>query len=122
MNLNFIYFLQMDAQEEALMEHTFKFSHMFKRQNRSRSQGSFNENQDDKEISKSLLDAFMNEEYEVKQVVTDNMKIKDFLFSLGCYPGEKITVVSRIANQYVIVIKDARYSIDRQLARCIIVA
>jgi ferrous iron transport protein A len=70
----------------------------------------------------SLVKATLNTEYTIKSVETNNDDVKSFLFSLGFYEGEKITVISAITNQYVVVIKDARYSIDTELAMCISVA
>lgn len=69
----------------------------------------------------SLVRAELNKEYTVKSIETNNDEIRDFLFTLGCYEGEHITMISIMANQHVIVIKDARYSIDTELAACIIV-
>lgn len=68
-----------------------------------------------------LTSAKINREYTVKAVETNNSEVQDFLFTLGCYAGEAITVVSILADQYVVVVKDARYSIDRDLAECIVV-
>lgn len=66
-----------------------------------------------------LSDAELNTAYMVKQIETEDGDIKDFLFSLGCYSGEKITVISKLAGQIVVSIKDGRYSIDSDLASCI---
>ncbi len=44
-------------------------------------------------------------------------KIKKFLFSLGCYEGQEITLVSILAGNYVINIKDSRYAIDKKMAK-----
>ena len=60
-------------------------------------------------------------EYTIKQIRTDDEELDAFLFSLGCYSGETITVVSRRKKTCVVSIKDARYSIDSQLAEAIIV-
>lgn len=67
----------------------------------------------------TVAGANINQEYIIKAIETNNQEIKDFLFTLGCYEGETITVISVIANQYIVVVKDARYSIDRRLASCI---
>lgn len=74
---------------------------------------------EEKSLQGSLAMAQTNHEYEVQSIETENEEMKNFLFTLGCYEGEKITLISRIADQYVIVIKDARYSIDKNLANCI---
>lgn len=58
-------------------------------------------------------------EYIIKSIVTDDDELDDFLFSLGCYSGEPITVVSHKKGGCVVAIKDSRYSIDRQLAEAI---
>lgn len=58
-------------------------------------------------------------DYVVKDILAEDEELKSFLFSLGCYSGEKITVVSRTKNSYVLSIKDARYNIDAELARAI---
>lgn len=67
----------------------------------------------------ALTKARMNTEYTIKTVETNNNEVQDFLFTLGCYEGETITVISILAEQYVVVVKDARYSIDKDLAECI---
>ena len=67
----------------------------------------------------NLLDAQLGEEYIIKSVVTDDEEMDAFLFSLGCYSGEPITVVSRKRKGCVVSIKDGRYSIDDQLASVI---
>ena len=61
-------------------------------------------------------------EYIIQRIETDDEELDAFLFSLGCYSGEPITVVSRKKNSCVVSIKDARYSIDNQLADAIVVA
>lgn len=60
-------------------------------------------------------------EYIIQDIVTEDEELDSFLFSLGCYIGEKITVVSRKKNNCVVSIKDSRYNIDCQLAEAIIV-
>lgn len=67
----------------------------------------------------TLLDAQLGEEYIVKEIVTDDEELDAFLFSLGCYTGEPITVVSRKKGGCVVSIKDGRYNIDNQLAEAI---
>ncbi len=69
----------------------------------------------------TLKDAIEGQEYIIKDLVTDDEELEDFLFSLGCYSGEAITVVSRKRGTCVVSIKDARYSIDNQLADAIII-
>lgn len=67
----------------------------------------------------TLLDVNEGEEYIVKDIVTDDEELDAFLFSLGCYSGEPITVVSRKKNSCVVSIKDGRYNIDNELAEAI---
>ena len=69
----------------------------------------------------NLMDANLGEEYIIKDIVTDDEELNSFLFSLGCYSGEPITVVSRIKGGCVVSIKDARYNIDNELAKAICV-
>lgn len=73
----------------------------------------------DDEMTLDLAD--INNDYVVKGVATNSSDIRDFLFTLGCYEGETITLISILAGQYVIVVKDARYSINQELAECILV-
>ncbi|MBQ2803006.1 MAG: ferrous iron transport protein A [Lachnospiraceae bacterium] len=67
----------------------------------------------------NLLDATVGEEYIIKDIVTDDEELNSFLFSLGCYSGEPITVISHVKGGCVVSIKDARYSIDNALAEAI---
>ena len=60
-------------------------------------------------------------EYIVKWIETDDEELDAFLFSLGCYSGEPVTVVSRRRGSCTISIKDGRYNIDEQLAEAIVV-
>lgn len=67
----------------------------------------------------NLLEANVGEEYIVKDIVTDDEELNAFLFSLGCYSGEPVTVVTRLKSGCVISVKDARYNIDNDLAEAI---
>ena len=67
----------------------------------------------------NLTQAVEGIEYVIKAVEVEDEELKSFLFSLGCYEGETITVVSRRKKTCVVSIKDARYSIDNQLAEAI---
>ena len=67
----------------------------------------------------TLAEANVGEEYIIKDIVTDDEELNSFLFSLGCYSGEPITVVSRKKRNCVVAIKDARYNIDTELAEAI---
>ncbi len=66
-----------------------------------------------------LTTAVEGKEYIVKDIITDDEELDAFLFSLGCYSGEPITVVSRKKKTCVVSIKDSRYSIDSALAAAI---
>ena len=67
----------------------------------------------------NLIDANVGEEYIIKDIITDDEELNSFLFSLGCYSGEPITVIARKKSGCVVSIKDARYSIDNDLAAAI---
>lgn len=67
----------------------------------------------------NLVDVNVGEVCIIKDIVTEDEELKSFLFSLGCYSGEPITVVERRKNGCVVSIKDARYSIDNELAQAI---
>jgi len=67
----------------------------------------------------TLVDANIGEEYIIKNIATDDEELNSFLFSLGCYSGEPITVVSRKKRNCTVSIKDARYNIDNDLAAAI---
>ena len=69
----------------------------------------------------NLAKAVEGKEYIIRDVDTDDEEMRAFLFSLGCYSGEPITVVSRRRSGCVVSIKDARDNIDMQLAEAIIV-
>ena len=65
--------------------------------------------------------AEIGKEYVIQGIKTDDEELNSFLFSLGCYSGEKVTVISRRKGGCVVAFKDARYSIDKFLAEAIIV-
>ncbi len=67
----------------------------------------------------NLNNAELGKEYVIQNIETDDEELDAFLFSLGCYSGENITVVSRRKSGCVVSIKEARYSIDAQLAAAI---
>lgn len=69
----------------------------------------------------NLMDAQIGQEYIIRAIETDDEELNAFLFSLGCYSGEPITVVSRKRQNCVVAIKDGRYNIDRQLAEAILI-
>ena len=67
----------------------------------------------------SLFIAELGREYTVQNIHTNDEELNAFLFSLGCYSGEPITVISRRRKSCVVSIKDGRYNIDKQLAEAI---
>lgn len=67
----------------------------------------------------TLKDAELGKIYTVSKIETDDEELNSFLFTLGCYSGEKIVVVSKISGNYVVSIKDGRYNIDNDLAETI---
>ncbi len=67
----------------------------------------------------NLAIAEVGKDYIIQRIDTDDEELNAFLFSLGCYAGEAITVVSRRKNSCVVSIKDGRYNIDMQLAEAI---
>ncbi len=68
-----------------------------------------------------LSTAELEKEYIIQRIETDDEELNSFLFSLGCYSGEPITVIARKKSGCVVAIKDARYNIDNELAKAIIV-
>ena len=69
----------------------------------------------------NLKYAQLGKEYTVKQIETEDEELNSFLFSLGCYSGEPVTVISRRRGGCTVSIKDGRYNIDNQLAEAIVV-
>ena len=69
----------------------------------------------------NLTSAEEGKEYIIMQIETEDEELDAFLFSLGCYSGEPITVVSHSKGGCVVSIKDGRYNIDKQLAEAIMV-
>ena len=67
----------------------------------------------------TLRDAKEGVEYIIKSIETDDEELNSFLFSLGCYSGEPITVISHLRRSSIVSIKDGRYNIDKQLAEAI---
>ncbi len=64
----------------------------------------------------TLLDAQEGKEYIIMNIETEDEELDAFLFSLGCYSGEPITVVTRTSSSCIVSIKDGRYNIDKPLA------
>ena len=69
----------------------------------------------------TLREAQLGREYMVNNIATEDEELDAFLFSLGCYSGEPITVVIRRKSGCIVSIKDGRYSIDTRLAQAIII-
>ena len=69
----------------------------------------------------TLREAEEGREYIIQQINTDDEELNSFLFSLGCYSGEPITVISRTKGGCKVSIKDGRYTIDSGLAGAILV-
>ena len=69
----------------------------------------------------NLTFAEEGKEYLIKAIETDDEELDSFLFSLGCYSGEPITVVFHLKGSCIVSIKDGRYNIDNQLAEAIII-
>ena len=69
----------------------------------------------------TLREAEEGKEYIIQQINTDDEELNAFLFSLGCYSGEAITVVAHRRSGCTVSIKDARYNIDTQLAEAIVI-
>lgn len=69
----------------------------------------------------NLTEALEEKEYIIKEINTDDEELNAFLFSLGCYSGEAITVISHLKGGCIVSIKDGRYNIDNELAEAIII-
>lgn len=69
----------------------------------------------------NLRQAEAGKEYIIKSIDTDDEELNSFLFSLGCYAGEPITVISHLKGSCTVSIKDGRYNIDSQLAEAILI-
>ncbi len=74
-----------------------------------------------KEGTMTILEATPGQTYTIKEINTEDEEMNGFLFRLGCYSGEPITVVTRKRKSCTVVIKDGRYNIDHQLAAAVIV-
>ena len=69
----------------------------------------------------TLWNAELGREYPIVRIETDDEELNAFLFSLGCYSGEPITVIAHRKGSCAVSIKDARYNIDSQLADAIFI-
>ncbi len=68
----------------------------------------------------TLKEAPEGNEYTIKAINTNDDELNSFLFSLGCYGGETISVISRLKSGSIVAIKGSRYSIDSRLAESIL--
>ena len=71
--------------------------------------------------SMSLLDAEPGQTYIIREINTDDDEMNSFLFRLGCYEGEPITLISKKKKSCIVVIKDGRYNLDKMLSKAIII-
>ena len=69
----------------------------------------------------NLKEAEAGREYVIADINTDDSELDAFLFSLGCYKGERIALIAKLKGSCTVSIKDARYNIDKQLAEAIII-
>lgn len=69
----------------------------------------------------NLTQAVEEKEYIIRDIKTGDEELDAFLFSLGCYSGEAITVISHMKSGCIVSIKDARYNIDKNLAKVIMI-
>lgn len=69
----------------------------------------------------NLNEAIEGQEYIIQDVVTGDEEVDAFLFSLGCYSGEPVTVISHLKGGCIISVKDSRYTIDKELAATILI-
>ncbi|MBQ6495811.1 MAG: ferrous iron transport protein A [Firmicutes bacterium] len=67
----------------------------------------------------NLLEADAGKTYTVKEINTDDQDMTSFLFRLGCYSGEPVTLISKKRRGCVVAIKDGRYSFDNLLASAV---
>ncbi len=71
--------------------------------------------------SMMLLDGEPGQTYIIKDINTDDDEMNSFLFRLGCYPGEPITLISKKKKSCIVVIKDGRYNLDKMLSEAIVI-
>lgn len=73
------------------------------------------------EVPMNLIEAEEGREYIIRSIDTDDEEMDAFLFSLGCYSGEPITVISHLRGGHIVSIKESRYTIDHLLAEAIMI-
>ena len=69
----------------------------------------------------NLLQGEIGQTYTIKEIDTADEEMNAFLFRLGCYSGEPITLISRKRKSCIVAIKDSRYGLDNQLAEAVII-
>lgn len=74
-----------------------------------------------KEGKMTILEATPGQTYIIKEINTEDEEMNGFLFRLGCYSGEPITLISKKKKSCIVVIKDGRYNLDNLLAEAILV-
>lgn len=74
-----------------------------------------------KERTMTILEATPGQTYTIKEINTEDEEMNGFLFRLGCYSGEPITLISKKKKSCIVVIKDGRYNLDNLLAEAILV-
>ena len=71
--------------------------------------------------NRTLMDAEPGQTYIIREITTDDDEMNSFLFRLGCYQGEPITLISKKKKSCIVVIKDGRYNLDKMLSEAIII-
>ena len=72
-------------------------------------------------FKRTLINAEPGQTYIIKEINTEDDEMNSFLFRLGCYPGEPITLISKKRKSCIVVIKDGRYNLDQMLSEAIII-
>ena len=80
-----------------------------------------NETSNEAKSHRTLMDAEPGQTYIIKEINTDDDDMNSFLFRLGCYQGEPITLISKKKESCIVVIKDGRYNLDKMLSEAIII-
>ncbi len=70
---------------------------------------------------KNLTKVPLKKQYMIEAIETEDPDLQKILFTLGCYPKQKCTLISSLGENYIIEVHSARYSIDIALAKCILV-
>lgn len=70
----------------------------------------------------TLAEGTIGQTYTVTGIDAEDEELISFLFTLGCYSGEEISLVSSISGSFVVSIRDGRYNIDTKLAQAILIS